>query len=61
VPVKKAQSTAVGAAADAATTVASALDATTVGVAGEVTSVGAQVVQDAVGLVEGLVGGGKKP
>jgi hypothetical protein len=57
VPVKKAQSTAVGAATDAAMTTAANLTVETVGAATEVTAAGKDVVNAAIGLVTDLVGG----
>jgi hypothetical protein len=59
VPVSRAKTTAISAATDAATTVAANLTADTVGEVGQVTTTGEQVVADAVGLVEGLIGGKK--
>jgi len=59
VPKGKAEETAIQAATDAATTVASNLTATTVGTFGQITGEGAQVVDAAVGLVKDLVGGKK--
>lgn len=56
VPTGKANETAVQAARDAATTTAANLEETTVGLRGEITDTAVGVVNDAVGLVSGLLG-----
>ena len=59
VPTQKANETAVQAARDAATTTAANLDQVTVGYLGEITDQATTVINDAVGLVSGLLGTGK--
>lgn len=58
-PVAKARETAVQAARDAAVTTASNLTEATVGYMGEVTDGATAIVNDAVGLVSGLLGAKK--
>lgn len=60
-PVQKANETAVAAARQAATATAAHLADGTAGYPGEITDVGTQVINEAVGLVSGLITGGKKP
>jgi hypothetical protein len=60
IPKTRAKTAVVSGATDAATTVASQLTDGTAGPVGEVTTAGQKVVDDAVGLVAGLIGGKKK-
>lgn len=59
-PAGLATETAVQAARDAATTTAANLTEATAGYHGEVTDAAVKIVNDAVGLVSGLLGKGKK-
>lgn len=59
VPVTKSNETAVQAARDAATTTAANLTEGTVGYMGEITDGATAVINDAVGLISGLLGKGK--